>query len=115
MLDSHRITLDNGFVIVYSNDKRVMASFQAPQESTPVSLLPWLDKGEQGAAVALHGPLTENLFSAAQRKDVEIAGRHRRFSRTGVHSTGRIGRPTIQGLQRTSTPTAFSMLHAASS
>ena len=42
VLVSHRITLDGGFVLVYGKDLRVMASFQAPPESSPATLVPWL-------------------------------------------------------------------------
>jgi two-component system nitrogen regulation sensor histidine kinase NtrY len=67
-LGSHRITLDGGFAVVYGKDLRVLASFQAPPESSPASLLPWLDEGERGAAIPLHGPLSASLLrGAAQR------------------------------------------------
>ena len=48
VLSSHRITLAGGFAVVYGKDQRVMASFQAPPESSPASLIPWLEEGEQG-------------------------------------------------------------------
>ena len=66
VLASHRITLDNGFVIVYSKDKRVTASFQAPPESSPASLIPWLEEGGQGSAIPLKGPLPLSLLTASQ-------------------------------------------------
>ncbi len=69
VLGSHRITLDGGFVVVYGKDRRVLASFQAPPESSPATLLPWLDEGEQGTAISLHGAaLGQPAFrGAAQR------------------------------------------------
>jgi PAS domain S-box-containing protein len=77
VLASHRITLDGGFVIVYARDLHVLASFQAPPESSPASLVPWLDEGDRGTAIALKGSLSANLLTAAQRHDepvLRIAG-----------------------------------------
>jgi len=77
-LGSHRITLSGGFVEVFDKNQHVMASFQAPPESSRSSLLPWLEEGEQGAAIALHGPVSSNLLSTAQRSDepvIRIANR----------------------------------------
>ncbi len=72
VLVSHRITLDGGFVIVYDKDLRVMASFQAPPESSPATLVPWLEEGERGAALSLRGPLSASLLTSAQRKDQPV-------------------------------------------
>jgi two-component system nitrogen regulation sensor histidine kinase NtrY len=73
---SHRITLDGGFVVVYSKDRRVMSTFQAPPNSTPASLIPWLpEKNEHGESVTpvpLNGPLYSNLFTSGQRNDQPI-------------------------------------------
>jgi len=66
VLLSHRITLDKGFVLVYDKDKRVVASFDAPPESSPASLIPWLEEGGQGSAIALKGPLSRSLLTASQ-------------------------------------------------
>jgi PAS domain S-box-containing protein len=77
VLSSHRLTLDGGYVVVYDKDGRVIATFQAPPESSPATLLPWLDEGEQEKAVSLHGPLSANLLSAARRSDepvISVAG-----------------------------------------
>jgi len=75
-LGTHRITLGGGFALVYGKDKHRLASFEAPSESSPASLLPWLpekdDTGSRGAAVVLHGPLSANLLSAAQRGDEAV-------------------------------------------
>jgi hypothetical protein len=75
-LDSHRITLGDGFAVVYGRNLRPIASFQAPPESSQASLLPWLpeknDTGNSSIAVALHGPLSANLLSAAQRGDEAV-------------------------------------------
>jgi PAS domain S-box-containing protein len=77
VLSSHRITLDGGFAIVYGKDLRVLASFQAPPESSVASLVPWLDEGERGAAIPLRGPLSASLLTSAQRHDepvINVAG-----------------------------------------
>jgi PAS domain S-box-containing protein len=71
-LTTHRITLAGGFAVVYGKDRRVQASFQAPPDSSPASLLPWLEEGAQGNAIPLHGPLSANLFTAAQRSDEPV-------------------------------------------
>jgi len=72
VLISHRITLDGGFVIVYDKDGRVMTSFQAPPDSSPVTVLPWLDEGVNESANRLRGPLSANLLSAARRSDEPV-------------------------------------------
>jgi len=71
-LTSHRITLAGGFAVVYGKDQQVLASFQAPAESSPASLVPWPEEGEPGKTIALHGPLSANLLSAAQRSDAPV-------------------------------------------
>jgi PAS domain S-box-containing protein len=71
VLGSHRITLAGGFVVVYGKNMRPLASFQAPAEQSQASLLPWLE-GERGGTVALRGPLSANLLSAAQRSDEPV-------------------------------------------
>jgi len=72
VLVSHRITLDGGFVIVYGKDLRVMTSFQAPPESSPATLVPWLEEGERGTAISIRGPLSASLLTLAQRKDQPV-------------------------------------------
>ena len=75
-LVSRRITLGGGFAVVYGKDLHRLASFQAPPESSQASLLPWLpeknDADNAGATVQLHGPLSANLLSAAQRGDEAV-------------------------------------------
>jgi PAS domain S-box-containing protein len=71
-LASRRITLAGGFAVVYGKDQRFLASFQAPPESSPASLIPWPEEAEQGRAISLHGPLTISLLSAAQRSDEPV-------------------------------------------
>jgi PAS domain S-box-containing protein len=72
VLASHRITLGGGFAVVYDKSRNVLASFQAPSESSPASLLPWLDEGDHGAPIALHGPLSDALLKAAQHSDEQV-------------------------------------------
>jgi hypothetical protein len=75
-LGSRRITLGGGFAVIYTKDLHKLASFQAPAESSQASLMPWLpeknDAGNLGAAIALHGALSANLLSAAQRGDEAV-------------------------------------------
>ena len=76
-LASRRITLAGGFAVVYGKDQRLLASFQAPPESSPASLIFWPEEAGRGQAVSLHGPLTISLLSAAQRTDgpvMRVAG-----------------------------------------
>jgi PAS domain S-box-containing protein len=105
VMASHRITLDNGFVIVYSNDKRVMASFQAPPESSPASLIPWLEEGGQGSAIPLKGPLPLSLLTASQSSQepvINVVGREYALGRS-VTPLGKIvvtALPMPQGLSQ---------------
>jgi two-component system nitrogen regulation sensor histidine kinase NtrY len=75
-LGSRRITLGGGFAVVYGKDLHKLASFQAPPDSSQASLMPWLpeknDADNLGAAVQLHGALSANLLSAAQRGDEAV-------------------------------------------
>src|ERR1700744_3049486 len=66
ILGSRRIAVAGGFAEVYDKDLHVLASFQAPAESAPASLLPGLYEGGQGLATPLKGPLSMNLLATAQ-------------------------------------------------
>ncbi len=76
VLGSHRITLEGGFVVVYDRQRHVLATFQAPPDATPVSLVPWFsdrpDDGEDVTPIPLKGALFANLFTIAQRTDRPI-------------------------------------------
>jgi PAS domain S-box-containing protein len=76
VLGSHSITLDGGFVVIYDKDRKVLANFQAPPDTTPASLIPWLpeksNKGERSTAIPLRGPLSASLLSSAQRSDEPV-------------------------------------------
>ncbi|MGH9563174.1 MAG: HAMP domain-containing protein, partial [Terracidiphilus sp.] len=69
-LGSHRITLDGGFVVVFDKERKVLASFQEPAESSAASLEPWLEADPHRAS--LHGTLSEILFNSAQRSDENL-------------------------------------------
>ena len=76
VLNSHRLTLEGGFLLVYGKDRRLMASFQAPPESTPAALRTAMDETEH-KDVPLRGPFSAALLTAAQRSDhsvVNVAG-----------------------------------------
>ena len=105
-LANHRITLSGGFVMVYGQDQRLVAAFQAPAESSPSSLLPLLDEGEQSKTIQLHGNLSGNLLAAAQRRDepvINIAGQEYALGRSATTS-GKVvvvALPMPQGLSLT--------------
>jgi PAS domain S-box-containing protein len=105
VLASRRITLDNGFVIVYNKDKQAMASFQAPPESSPASLIPWLEEGGQGSAIPLKGPLPLSLLTASQSSQepvINVVGREYALGRS-VTPSGKIvvsALPMPQGLSQ---------------
>jgi two-component system, NtrC family, nitrogen regulation sensor histidine kinase NtrY len=76
MLVSHRLTLQGGFLLVYDNNKTVLASFQAPPESSRISLRASTPESEWNET-PLRGPLSAALLLAAERNDnpvVDIAG-----------------------------------------
>ena len=112
VMGSHRITLDGGFVVVYGKDRRPQASFEAPPDSSPASLIPWLpekaDESERGAAIPLHGPLSQNLLTLAQRTDepvIRIAGQEYALGMS-VTASGKsvvAALPMPQGLSQTTT------------
>ncbi len=110
VLDSHRITLQGGFVLVYGKDHQVLTSFQAPPESSQASLIPWLPE-KAGAtklqsAVPLQGPLSASVLSSAQRNDepvIRIAGQDYALGKAATAS-GKIvvaALPMPQGLSQT--------------
>ena len=104
---SRRITLDGGFVVVYGKDMQMMASFDAPPESSPASLLTWLDEGERGG-VSLHGALSGILLSAARRSDnpvIKVAGQEYALG-IAATASGKVvvtALPMPQGLSQTTT------------
>lgn len=105
-LHSHRITLSGGFAMVYDKDLHVLANFQAPAESAPASLLPWLNEGGQGMATPLKGPLSTNLLATAQTNGepvLKVAGQDYALGMAGTAS-GKVvvvALPMPQGLSQT--------------
>lgn len=104
-LSAHRITLAGGFVVVYGKRGDVLASFQAPPEATPASLITWLDDGNRGG-VPLYGPLSGILFSAAQHDNapaLRVAGREYALGLAKAASgrTVVVALPMPQGLSQT--------------
>ena len=71
-LESHRVTLSGGFVVIYDRSMRMLTSFQAPAEDTQISVIPWLEEGGQGAAMALTTPFGVSLLAASQRSGEPI-------------------------------------------
>lgn len=112
VLESHSITLQGGFVIVYGKDRQVITSFQAPPESSQASLIPWLPENAGAtrfqSAVPLHGPLSANVLASAQRNDepvIRIAGADYALGKSVVASGKTIvaALPMPQGLSQTTT------------
>jgi two-component system, NtrC family, nitrogen regulation sensor histidine kinase NtrY len=107
VLVEHRITLEGGFVMVYSREMHLLATFQAPAEASPASLIPWLDE-DQGKAIALHGALSQVLLTAAQRNDesvIRIGGQEYALA-LAVTASGKpvvAALPMPQGLSQTAT------------
>jgi len=105
-LASHRITLAGGFAVVYDKDSRLLAGFQAPPDSSHVTLHPWLTDGEQDIAVQLPGQFSTGLLNAAQRTDepvLEVKGREYALGIAGTGS-GKIvvvALPMPEGLNQT--------------
>src|SRR5579863_5219233 len=110
VLGSHRITLQGGFALVYAKNHQVIASYQAPAENSPASLIPWLpertDAGTREAEIQLHGPLSANLLTSAQRNDEPVIRIARQDYALGmsVTASGKIvvaALPMPQGLSQT--------------
>jgi two-component system, NtrC family, nitrogen regulation sensor histidine kinase NtrY len=110
VLGSHRITLQGGFALVYAKNHQVIASYQAPPEDSAAGLIPWLpertDAGTPEAMIQLHGALSSNLLTSAQRNDepvIRIAGQDYALGMS-VTASGKIvvaALPMPQGLSQT--------------
>ncbi|MGA2671656.1 MAG: ATP-binding protein [Terracidiphilus sp.] len=105
-LASHRITLAGGFAVVYDKNRKLLASFQEPPEQSQAILLPWLDQGEEEAAVPLHGPLSNSLLLLAQRRDepmVSVGGQEYALG-ISANASGKlvmVALPMPEGLSQT--------------
>jgi hypothetical protein len=103
-LRSHRITLAGGFAVVYDQNRRVLASFQAPAAESPAFTRPWVEDEEHAAALPRR-PLNDMLLAAAQHADeqsLNVAGQ--RFA-LGMSATASgkvvvVALPMPQGLSR---------------
>ena len=88
VMSSRRLSLQGGFFLVYDNNRRMFASFQAPPESSPVFLrasAPDADWKE----TPLRGPLSAGLLLAAERNDnpvVDVAGQENALGMAVTHS-----------------------------
>jgi len=104
-LGSHRVTLDGGFAVVYDKDRREVAGFQAPLDSSPASLVTWFgDQNKEGTL--LQGSLSQILLPAAQRSDenvLRVAGREYALgmSATASGAVVVVALPVPQGLSQT--------------
>lgn len=111
VLSSHRVTLDGGFVLVYDRQRQVIATLQAPPDSTAVSLIPSFSDETNGhdlAPVLLRGGLYANLFHAAQRTDqpILVIGDQQYVLGMSVTASGKAVLavlPMPQGLSQTTT------------
>ncbi|MGB0064161.1 MAG: ATP-binding protein [Terracidiphilus sp.] len=102
-LVSHRITLEGGFAVVYDQNRKLLASFQEPPESSAASLEPWLDAQDGGAT--LRGPLGQILFACAQRGEENLLRVGGQEYVLGMAATGSgkvvvVAQPVPQGLSQ---------------
>jgi len=75
-LSSRRTSLEGGFLLVYDEEGRTIASFQAPSQSTPATLRSAMNETEHGGTPP-RGSLSSVLLAAARRVDhpvVYVAG-----------------------------------------
>ena len=105
VLAAHRITLQGGFVVIYDRDRKELANFSAPPESSEATLVAWQDEGTR-AGSAIHGPLSSLLLPAAQRSDmsvVKVAGQEYAIGMSATASGKMViaALPMPQGLSQT--------------
>ena len=105
-LASHRVTLGSGFAVLYGKDSRVLASFQAPPETSRASLLPWLSEDVQEKALPLNGPFSTSLLATAQLRGepvLEVGGQEYALgmSNSALGRAVVVGLPMPQGLSQT--------------
>jgi two-component system, NtrC family, nitrogen regulation sensor histidine kinase NtrY len=107
---AHRVTLQGGFILVYDKQHRVEASFEAPPETSPASLIPWLPEktGDTRlqSAVPLEGPLSASILISTERNDepvIRIAGQDYALGKA-ASASGKLviaALPMPQGLSQT--------------
>jgi PAS domain S-box-containing protein len=71
VLSAHTVTLEGGFVVIYSRVGKVLGTFEAPADTTPVSVLPRLpersdEEAHDSTPLPLQGSLYAHLLAAAQ-------------------------------------------------
>jgi PAS domain S-box-containing protein len=71
VLTSHRQTLQGGFVLVYTSNRHVLTTFEAPPDTASASIVPWLpsetEDAQDAPPVPVQGPLYASLLSIAER------------------------------------------------
>jgi PAS domain S-box-containing protein len=105
VLAAHRITLQGGFVVIYDRDRKELANFSAPPESSEATVVAWQDEGTR-SGTAIHGPLSSLLLPAAQRSDmsvVKVAGQEYAIGMSATASGKMViaALPMPQGLSQT--------------
>ncbi len=105
-LSGHRITLAGGFVQVFGKNQKLITGFQAPQENSLASLIPWMQEGELGTAIPLRGPLSQSVLFAARRGHEQVIRAASKEYALGMAATqsGKIvvvALPMPQGLSQT--------------
>lgn len=110
ILASHRVTLEGGFVLIFSKDHQVFAAYDAPPDNTPASLIPWLPEKSGTtkfqSAVPLQNPLSASILTSAQRNDepvIRISGQDYALGKAFTPSGKLIvaALPMPQGLSQT--------------
>ncbi|HEY2860182.1 MAG TPA: ATP-binding protein [Terracidiphilus sp.] len=71
VLNSHRLTLEDGFVVVYSKNHNVLNTFEAPPDTAAGGMMPWLpehsdEDADNATPVPLQGSLYAHLLAAGQ-------------------------------------------------
>ena len=105
VLAAHRVTLQGGFVVIYDRNRKELANFSAPPESSEATLVAWQDEGTRDSN-AIHGSLASLLLPAAQRSDmsmVKVAGQEYAIGMSATASGKMViaALPMPQGLSQT--------------
>jgi two-component system, NtrC family, nitrogen regulation sensor histidine kinase NtrY len=109
-LASHGVTLEGGFVLIYDKDRHVVATYNAPPDDTPASLIPWLPEKSGDtkfqSAVPLRNPLSASILTSAQRNDepvIRVSGQDYALGKA-ITESGKLviaALPMPQGLSQT--------------
>ena len=105
VLAAHRVTLQGGFVVIYDRNRKELANFSAPPESSEATLVAWQDEGTRDSN-AIYGSLASLLLPAAQRSDmsmVKVAGQEYAIGMSATASGKMViaALPMPQGLSQT--------------